>query len=140
MLSLFGLGRTRKKAVKAEATLISFSLLEDGKGAQGGKGCWLVESVWSLADASPDLVDLPALMHELHGQLSDGWGEGVEQIWFGPIVVCEDDDGGPDEGCRPAKGAAERALDVSTHGRWSFNLTVASRGTWKPVVKVTQRV
>ena len=117
--------RARPRAA-AEARLAAFRLVE------GAGGRWAVMTLWDVACA-PSRVDVRRLAEDVHGQLSDGWGEGVEQFRFGPRVVCDDEE----NGCRPAVGRAERSRDLSTSGRYAFNLTLAaSRGsggpTWTP--------
>ena len=106
-IPLMGGGRSRAK-------LHSFELIEKGPK-------WWVELRWRVA--ADERVSVNALRDELWGQLSDGWGEGVEQFRFGPVVDCLDDDY---QDCRvPASAARRRELEkaVDLNGRFAFNLT-----------------
>lgn len=67
----------------------------------GGHGRWAMDLVWAV-DAPRCDVDMVEMRTRLMGVFSDGWGEGVEQMRFGPRVL--DDEG-------------------SKTGRYSFNLT-----------------
>lgn len=108
-----------KKAPKdtRPATVLSYRLLERA----GGK--WAVEMVWRVEGAACEEVDVQEVREYLHGQLSDGWGEGVEQIRFGPMVMCDADGL---SNCRRASAmeAKQHALQVDLNGQYSFNLTM----------------
>jgi hypothetical protein len=99
------------------ATVLSYRLLERA----GGK--WAVEMVWRVEGAACGDIDVQEVREYLHGQLSDGWGEGVEQIRFGPMVMCAADDW---RTCRraSAKEAKQHSLQVDLNGQYSFNLTM----------------
>lgn len=102
----------------AVARLAHYELIERANG-------WAVELRWAV-DRGAAEVDLAAFKAELAGQLSDGWGEGVEQFRFGPLVVCELDDY---RQCRPAKRSELHGLQPDLDGRYAFNLTtVRGRG------------
>lgn len=94
--------------------------------------------LWDVAcDASS--VDMRRLATEIEGQLSDGWGEGVEQIRFGPVVKCDDDG----EQCRPCSSSSSSSrtgLTESDDGRYSFNLTTLGdgRAPWSSVLEVSR--
>lgn len=120
----------KKSSKRASASLISLAILE--RGAENDH--WSVEMLWQV-DCPRQMLDMEALMSDLSGQLSDGWGEGVEQMRFGPIVICEDEEN--DAECRLAIGSDERSLDVTTFGRWSFNLTIALEKKKSPWTLIT---
>jgi hypothetical protein len=115
----FGLGRP--KSAYAPVTKFEYKLVEHKS------GYWSIDLVWHVGDGiAPDAIDLDAFRAYLDGQLSDGWGEGVQQLRFGPITVCDD----PDDSatCRLA-APGERVdldgdrLEVDLDGRYAFNLT-----------------
>ena len=102
-----------------------------------GKAYWSVLTRWEYArgdDGGGREVDVPALLSELQGQMSDGWGEGVSQRRFGPRVI----EVGRGK-YRPGKGTfseddwgddAFEGLEV--HGRFSFNLTTVDARVTTP--------
>lgn len=113
---LFGY-KNNKARDTVPATLGSIQLIE------GAAGKWRVELRWAVSIPEGREVDATALRAEVDGQLSDGWGEGVEQFRFGPVVECD----GDYERCRrPTNAARKRELekDVDLNGRFSFNLAV----------------
>jgi hypothetical protein len=129
-------GPAAPAGARAPAQLAALRLLEDG-------GRWAVDMTWGVAGAAARQVDQPALARELDAQLSDGWGEGVEQMRFGPLVACEDRE--RTRGCRvtTARTRATQHLDPTTHGRFAFTLTTAAapggraHAHWTPVVRVS---
>jgi hypothetical protein len=88
-----------------------------------GKAYWSIQTRWEYKDVRE--VDVPALLSKLQAQMSDGWGEGVSQIRFGPRVF--------EDGSRKhqlGKGTfseddwSDSAFDgLEVNGRFSFNLT-----------------
>lgn len=115
----FGLGRDGGP-VFTPVTKFEYKLDERA----GGKS-WAVDFVWHVA-AAPGTLDTAAFKHYLEVQLSDGWGEGVEQIRFGPLVRCSDR-----RTCRLAK-KDRAALSPDLDGRYSFNLTTVGAGAVAP--------
>ncbi len=106
-------GHHRKAAA---AALASVRLVEGARGGWAMALEWVLPSVESASD-----VDIAALTGELEGQLSDGWGEGVEQFRFGELVICDDEEG--KGSCRRARRGEAAGLDEDVDGRYSFNLT-----------------
>lgn len=105
-------GRARKET--RPATFLSYRLLERA----GGK--WAVEMVWQVEGVVRGDIDMPGVKEYLAGQLSDGWGEGVEQVRFGPLVMCDG------QNCQKAlpKEVKQHSLQVDLDGQYSFNLTM----------------
>jgi hypothetical protein len=99
-------------------TLTGFRLLERGP-------WWAIDLTWTLPVAAAD-VDEAACGRALSGSLSDGWGEGVEQFRFGPLVVCADDN---DTACRLATSKESASLQLDLDGRYAFNLTTLGGST-----------
>jgi len=121
----FGLGR---KATRGYSPVTKFA----HKLVEQKSGFWAVDLTWHVA-ADPEALDMAAFRVELEGQISDGWGEGVEQFRFGPLVVCGDGDGAG--ACRLAVGARERAsLSTDLDGQYAFNLTTVGAGVVLPRV------
>jgi len=104
-----------RKGHHCKATLASVRLVE------GAQGRWAMAMEWVLPIKSASDVDVAALIGELEGQLSDGWGEGVEQVRFGELVVCDDEEG--KGSCRRARRGEAAGLQEDVDGRYSFNLT-----------------
>lgn len=112
--SFFSASKNATKHVPAE--FLSTKLIE------GASGKWRVELRWEVSIPEGREVDLNELRREIEGQLSDGWGEGVEQFRFGPVVDCDDY-----ELCiQPKTAARKRELEklVDLNGRFSFNLAI----------------
>ena len=107
-----------KKAKYASCNMISYKLNE-------GDQHWSMSVRWEVEGQDSE-IDLAAFKKSLSDQLSDGWGEGVEQLCFGPLVVCEDDE----KRCRLATRAEQGNMDPFVDGRYSFNLTTIGATIW----------
>lgn len=98
----------------AEVELVKFETSWDAKGVMRWSFVWDVPA--------PD-VDLQRVREQIAGGISDGWGEGVEQMFrFGPICV-SDDYGTKGETTRLATSKEKKGLNAGEHGRYAVLLT-----------------
>jgi hypothetical protein len=106
--SLFG----RTETIDVE--LAKFATAWDAKGVMRWEFEWDVQA--------PE-VDMKSVREQIAGGISDGWGEGVEQMFrFGPICV-SDDYGTKGETTRLATSKEKKGLNAGEHGRYAVLLT-----------------
>jgi hypothetical protein len=125
--------------------VLSFSKTRKKHQRGGGGGMFSFGKNKMPDDWRPSRMDVDdvKLLNYVKGQLTDGWGEGVSQLRFGPRVSCPNGDLEFPKLCRVILPGSEyedgEVHDSNIVGRYSFNLTTIGCTLWPRDIHKAQK-